>query len=367
MFDCSAKFDGVSLNDKLLLGPDLVTDLLGVLMRFRQEAIAVVADIKACFHQVFVAEEDRDAFRFLWFDKNDPKQPPVDYRMNVHIFRAAASPSVAAFALRRTALDNDVDASSEAVQAVLKNIYVDDLCVSCAGVQGAISLIQQLRQLLGSGGFHLTKFLSNSKQVLNRVPKDHLASDIEPEQRKLPTHKALGVYWNAESDCLEVRINIRKQPCTRRGVLSMIGQCYDPLGILGPFLLPARKILQEACRLGLAWDEPFSVRGLGGKEWDRFVQALPHLEDLSLARSFTVLGVQVKCIQLHVFCDASSSGYGACVYVRVAYDDCVKCSLVIGKSRVAPLKGVTVPRLELTAAVLLQNLGQWFAVNWTMN
>jgi len=128
-------------------------------------------------------------------------------------------------------------------------------------VQGAISLIQQLRQLLGIGGFHLTKFLSNSKQVLNHVPKDHLTLDIEPEQRKLPTHKALGVYWNAESDCLEVRINIRHKPCTRRGVLSMIGQCYDPLGILGPFLLPARKILQEACRLGLAWDEPFSVGG----------------------------------------------------------------------------------------------------------
>jgi len=124
VFDCSAKFDGVSLNDKLLQGQDLVTGLLGVLMRFGQETIAVVADIKACFHQVFVAEEDRDAFRFLWFDKNDPKQPPVDYRVNVHIFRAASSPSVTAFALRRTALANDVDASSE---AVLKNIYVDDL------------------------------------------------------------------------------------------------------------------------------------------------------------------------------------------------------------------------------------------------
>jgi len=119
--------------------------------------------------------------------QNDPKQRPVDYRMNVHIFGAASLPSVAGFALRRTALDNDVDASSETVQAVLKNIYVDDLCVSCAGVQEAMSLIQQLLQLLGSGGFHLTKFLSDSKQVLSHVPKDHLASDIEPEQRKLPT------------------------------------------------------------------------------------------------------------------------------------------------------------------------------------
>jgi len=132
--------------------------------------------------------------------------------------------------------------------------------------------------------------------VLSHVPKDHLASEIEPEQRKLPTHKALGVFRNAALDWLVVRINIRHKPCTRCGVLSMIGQCYDSLGILGPFLLPARKTLPEACRLGIAWDEHFSVRGLGGKEWDRFMQALPYLEYLSLAASFTVLGVQAKCI-----------------------------------------------------------------------
>jgi len=108
----------------------------------------------------------------------------------------------------------------------------------------------------------------------------------------------------------------------------MIGQCYDPLGILGPFLFPARRVLQEACRLGLPWDEPFSVRGVGGEDWDRFMQALSHLEALSLAISFTALGKKVKCIELHVFCDASSHGYGACAYVCVVYEDCVRCSLV---------------------------------------
>jgi len=135
---------------------------------------------------------------------------------------AKFSPTTKLFRNSRIALDNNVEASSKAVQVMLKNIYVDDLCVSCAGVQGAINLIQQLRKLLGSCGFHLTKFLSNSKQVLNHVSKDHLALDIEPDQRKLPAHKALGVYWNAESDCLEVRINIRHKPFTWRGVLSMI-------------------------------------------------------------------------------------------------------------------------------------------------
>jgi len=112
----------VSLNDELLQGPDLVTGLLGVLIRFRQEAIAVAGHIKSCFHQVFVDENDRDKFRFLWFPNNDLEQPPADYRMNVHIFGATSSPSIAAFKLRRTALDNETGANLATVETVLKNI-----------------------------------------------------------------------------------------------------------------------------------------------------------------------------------------------------------------------------------------------------
>ena len=122
VFDCSAMFDGVLLNDELLQGPDLVTGLLGDLIRFRQEAIAVVGDIKSCFHQVFVDENDRDAFRFLWFPNNDLEQPPADYKMNVHIFGATSSPSIAAFALRRTALDNETGAGLATVETAQKHI-----------------------------------------------------------------------------------------------------------------------------------------------------------------------------------------------------------------------------------------------------
>ena len=141
VFDCSAKFNGVSLNDQLLQGPDFTNNLVGVLLRFRQEAFAVVADIKSMFFKILVEEGDRDVFRFLWFPDDDFDREPVDYQMQVHIFRATSSPSVAAYALRRTTWENSVNVDAETVRAVLKNFYVDDLCKSCASVEQAINFI----------------------------------------------------------------------------------------------------------------------------------------------------------------------------------------------------------------------------------
>ena len=252
-----------------------------------------------------------------------------------------------------------MNVDAETVRAVLKNFYVDDLCKSCASVEQAINFIKQICDLLSSGGFHLTKFLSNNKQILSSVSeKDRASSVVDLQDRQLPTQKALGVYWNADTDNLEVKVNIREKPCTRRGLMSMIAQTYDPLDLLQPFMLPAKRILQEACRLGLAWDTPLMADKGGGDSWLEWLQALPSLEAVSLARSFKMPDKEVDSIELHVFSDASVIGYGACAYLRVLYvNGFVGCALVMGKSRVAPLKPISVPRLELTAAVVAAKLG----------
>ena len=204
VFDCSAKYQGTSLNDNLLQGPDLTNSLVGVFLRFRQEPIAVVGDIKSMFYQVFVSEQDRDALRFLWYPDGDLEKAPVDHRMNVHVFGSTSSPSAAAFALRRVAEDNASNVDPFVIETVLKNFYVDDLCKSCSTVNEAVKLLDQLCRLLKNGGFHLTKFLSNSKDVLRCIPPEDLASSVAGScDRKLPTQKALGVYWNAETDKLE--------------------------------------------------------------------------------------------------------------------------------------------------------------------
>ena len=197
VFDCSAKLNGISLNDKLLQGPTttLTNSLLGVLLRLRQEQIAIVGDIKNMFYQVFVDEADRDAFRFLWFPEGGLSQQPVSYRMNVHIFGCTSSPSVAAFALRKTALDNEVDVSTEAVSIVKHDFDVDDMCTSVSNVDNAWELIEQVSKLLRSSGFRLTKFLSNNKQVLESVPpEDRASSVVDLSNHEPPIHKTLGVY-----------------------------------------------------------------------------------------------------------------------------------------------------------------------------
>ena len=92
VFDCAAKF-GVSLNDMLLQGPDLNNSLIGVLMRFQEEPVAVVAGIESMFHQVRVDPEDCDALRFLWWPSGDLSQSPEEYKMVVHVFGATSSSS----------------------------------------------------------------------------------------------------------------------------------------------------------------------------------------------------------------------------------------------------------------------------------
>ena len=353
VFDCSAKFNGVLLNDQLLQGPDLTNNLIGVLICFRQEPVAVVADIKGMFFQVLVDKKDCHIFRFLWFSENDLKHEPCEYQMRVHLFGATSSPCVAAFALHQAAMKNLTGADDEAVQTVFKNFYVDDMCKSCATAEQATELLKQICDLLDSGGFKLIKFLSNNKQVLSSISESDFASSVmDLHQRELPTQKALGVYWNAETDRFEVKVNIKEKLCTRCGLLSMVAQTYDPLGLLQPFILCAMKILQSACCMGLPWDELLlSTQGIN-ESWVKLLQALPNLETVSFARCFKLSDLDVKFIELHVFSDASSDGYGACAYLRIVYcDDLINCLLVLGKSHVAPFNVISVPRLELTAKI----------------
>ena len=133
----------------------------------------------------------------------------------------------------------------------------------------------------------------------------------------------------------------------------MVSQTYDPLGVVQPFLLPARQLLQQACEAQLGWDQGLSeIPGLQ-LEWDKWIKSLAELEQIRVPRCVVPTDPKPVAIELHNFSDASTVGYGACAYVRVVFADGVaKCCLLMGKSRVAPLKRVSIPRLELVAAVL---------------
>ena len=176
VFDCAARYRGVSLNDQLLHGPDLTNNLFGVLERFRQESLALVSDIEAMFQQVSVDPKDHDALRFFWWPDDDLSKQPIEYRMEVHLFGSTSSLSCARFSLRKTAQDQGGDFSPEVISTVLKTFYVDDSLKSVASSSVARHLRKELSELLSKGGFRLTKWLCNDRDVLDSIPRSERAS-----------------------------------------------------------------------------------------------------------------------------------------------------------------------------------------------
>lgn len=357
VFDCSAKYRGRSLNDQLLQGPDLTNSLVGVLTRFRQEPIAIMSDIEAMFHQVRVRPEDSDALRFLWWPNGDLTLQPQEYKMEVHLFGGVSSPSCANFALQKTADDNQKEFSPEVINTVKRNFYVDDCLKSVGSEEGAISLAKDLTSLLKKGGFRLTKWLSNSRKVLESMPESERAKsvkDLDFDQSLI--ERALGVKWHVASDTFRFSIVVKDRPPTRRGILSVVSSVYDPLGFVAPFVLQVKILLQDLCRKNLGWDDRIPEKDL--QRWTSWLEELPKLEQFSVERCFKLsnLADVVSC-QLHHFSDASQVAYGSVSYLRlVDSQGQIRCSFLMGKSRLAPLKPLTIPRMELSAAVLSTRL-----------
>ena len=361
VFYCAAKYRGTFLNDQLLTGPDLKNSILGVLTRFREDRVALSADIKCMFHQIRVPPADRDAFRFLWWPTGDLNQEAVDHRMEVHLFGASSSPSCSRFALRKTAEDNKEDFEEEVVKTVKRNFYVDDCLKSVKSVDCAIQIVVQLRDLLSKGGFRLTKWLSNNSKVLNFIPHEERAPsllDLDLDKDKPPIQRALGLHWNMETDMFTFKVNLKEKPNTRRGILSLTSSLYDPLGLVAPIILLANKLLQDFCKQKLGWDDP--INDDDKERWEKSKNQLSGLPKIKVNRCFKLVGFgELKLVELHSFADASQVAYGAVCYLRlVDVNDRMHCAFLVGRSRLAHVRPMTVPGLELCAAVLAVQLKQ---------
>ena len=353
VFDCSARYGGTSLNENVMSGPDLTNRMIGVLIRFREEPVAVMADIEAMFHQVRVSVADRDCLRFLWYPNGDLRQDPMTYRMAVHLFGGVWSPSCCSFALRHTAEHNRHDFDEDTVSTVLSNFYVDDCLKSVATVEQAVHLAHQLMSLLHRG-FKLTKWVSNSSAVTSSIPEEHSRkqSHICFKDNSSFGERALGIKWDTEVDKLTFAVTKSDKPFTRRGVMSTVCSLFDPLGLVSPFTLPAKRIMQELCRRKINWDDELPDVELDS--WKRWIRDLSRLGEVRVNRCVKPQHLSaIVNIQLHHFSDASEYGYGVATYLRLAdVTGQRSCQLLFAKSRLAPMKAVTIPRLELTAAAL---------------
>lgn len=354
VFDCTSSFQGTSLNRELLPGPDLTNTLLGVLLRFRQEPVAVMGDIEGMFHQVRIPKHDVDFLRFLWWPDGDTNQPLAEYRMTVHLFGAVSSPSCANFALKRTADDNEGKCSTDALNTIRQNFYVDDCLKSVPNEGQAIRLVKELRSVCTTGGFKLTKWTSNSRAVLASVPVEERAKevkDLDLDKDKLPIERALGMRWDIESDTFFFSITPKQPSVTRRSILSVLNSVYDPLGFIAPVMLTGKGILQDLCKLNCGWDE--TIPTAYTERWTEWLKDLNLISSLRIRRCLKPQDFEVARAQMHHFCDASERGYGTVSYLKLSSKvGLPNIMFVIGKSRVAPLKVVTTPRLELASAVL---------------
>ena len=172
VFDCSAEFDGQSLNKELLTGPDLTNQIVGVLKRFQQNSIAFMVGIEAMYYQVMVPEHQQTFIKFLWWNDYNLDEDPVDFAMCVHVFGGASSASCANYALRRTSVDNIKEFGKEAAGVIQNNFYVDDLLKSVKDLDTAKALVKSVINICRSGGFNLLKFISNIRELLISIPED---------------------------------------------------------------------------------------------------------------------------------------------------------------------------------------------------
>ena len=356
VFDCAAKYGNKSINEFLHQGPDTINSLVGVLLRFRREPIVIMADIEEMFLQVRLVEEDQDWMRFLWWQDGDMQKPINAFKMLVHPFGARSSPFCANFALKRAIMDNQGDLSERAMEIAVNNIYVDDCIASVENVEIARKVIAELTLATSKGGFKLRKWLSNRKEVLTEVPAEDLASKVQLlADKELPTERTLGVEWNAELDVLRFTFLDNDKPNSRRGVLSTMAAHFDPLGLISPAVMKAKILLQNLCKRKLDWDQELDGRDL--TEWLEWKNQMKSVNKLSFQRCIKDEEPSSEH-QLHIFADASEIGYGAVAYVRRRVRDGHQCRLLMAKARVAPLKTVTIPRLELNAAVLAVRMGK---------
>ncbi|XP_058817720.1 uncharacterized protein LOC131681032 [Topomyia yanbarensis] len=334
VFDASAKTStGFSINEALLVGPVVQDDLLSIIIRFRTFPVALVGDIAKMYRQVLLHPEDTPYQRILWrFDTADGlgrrRFLRLEHCSNLHPMKVMPIP-VGKPALR-------------------KSFYVNDFIGGTQSVSEAIQLRSELSELLAKGGFALRKWASNQLPVLAELPSDEIGTQSAIKFDTNETVKTLGITCEPESDNLHFNSEIRQHQDapTKRSILSSISQQFDPLGLISPIIINGKMLMQRLWLLPCSCD--VEVPDCIATAWEKLSAQLPKIADFRVSR-YALL--PKSTIQLHTFCDASESAYGACTYARcVDSSGQVRVQFLASKSRVSPLKKISLPRLELCAA-----------------
>lgn len=300
------------------------------------------------FHQVLVRDDDRDALRFLWRRPGDTASPDT-YRWNVQIFGSVCSPAICAHALRLAA---KAYGSEDVLREVVHSTYVDNWLRSYRTREEAIAGALALHTAFARGGFNLTQFASSCTAIISAMPDHPRAGSSVDLDLDAPTiERTLGQCWDFRRDCFVLKITGKNlSGSCKRDLLRTVASIFDPLGFLAPVLITAKILLQDVWRTKADWDDKLDPKLLD--RWRHWCGSLSSLENLAIPPCYTP-GMDVEPVrELHIFSDASELAFGSCAYLVSRLPDEVIITLVIAKSRVAPVKFLTIPKLELNAAVL---------------
>ncbi|XP_070168305.1 uncharacterized protein [Polyergus mexicanus] len=300
------------------------------------------------FRQIQVHPDDWDLQRILWVDD---QLNIIPYQLTTVTYGTRSAPFLAVRVLLQLVKDEGRNYSL-AVRSLLKGRYVDDICSGADTLPELISIAHQLVNLCKAGGFPLAKWQNNHPELFRALPRDGAA--VEPHSFANTQGKILGLTWQPHSDQFVFQSKASNRPViTKRTILSEVVQLFDPLGFLSPVIIRAKTLLQELWLEKVGWDDCLSPQLRDW--WTHFRSELSDLTSITIPRWMSL--TPSATVELHGFSDASQLAMAAAVYIKVTPHMTESIiTLVCAKTKVAPLKRLTIPRLELTAAVLLSRL-----------
>ena len=369
VFNSSANFRGHNMNEYLAKGPDMLNDLAGVLIRFRENYVAIAGDISKMFHSINTTVRDQMLHLFLWRNL-DLGRTPDTYAIQVVNFGDRPSGAIALAALRQTA-DMSEEEFPEASLTVKRNSYMDDILDSVDRSDEAESLTEDVSKLLEKGSFRVKEWTTSSAMKRDDVRRSipDIGRDIE--------ETVLGMRWEVARDELkyDCKLNfserIRKRKTapdilprdisesipvlTKRKILSQVNGIYDPLGMLAPFIVTAKILMRKLWKeKGLDWDD--AIPQSHQDEWKSFFEEFSKLPDVKIKRCMKPTNSTGNPM-LVIFSDASEEAYGAAVYARwETTSDDYESRLIMSKTRIAPVRITDIVKLELSAAVVGKRL-----------
>ena len=353
VYDVSAKSskDLPSMNEELFAGPSLLSELVMIFIKFCLYPVALVSDVEKAFLQILLDEGDRDTTRFLWLKDihGDTADDNLQHwRFRVVLFGATPSPFLMNATLRYHLANYDGDWVAEAVS---DSLYSDNLIGGVDDVNCGIHFYNRSKEIFSDAGMNLRNWSTNSTELQGVFEEDALKDEI----------KVLGMSWDTVNDVIKIssegllRFTESIHVITKRVFCAIVSKVFDPPGYLEPYTIRGKMVMQELWKLRLGWDEevPEELKK-AAEEW---MKEIVDIKDHGMSRRiFSCKIKEIDLAELHVFSDSSERAYGAVTYLRITSSKGVEVKHVLAKSRIAPIKKKTIPRLELMAAVLATNM-----------